>query len=938
MSASSVRNQRDLNAGTQKPAKSLTPISNPTLKKSSSGKENSRHTVSSRAALSAQKPVIRPVPRVEKPAVVGGGGDREARVRWSTSSAPRGRSPSPSEFIRAVSVSDLRRDRVSRVSADRDTKGSRDLKAKRSGSGLRTVKNCNESCQFGENLVLKVKESGKKAGGVRALSGKYGKDVNLSSDLVQSSEINGDNCSFKACTEKNCSDFGSNVEASVKAGKKSELKSGSVLKTENRFAKMVKDKSLRKGKALEAPKEKGVSEEKGLSCGVGVKYPSKLHERLAFLEGKVKRIASDIKMTKEMLDLNNPDESKVILSDIQDKISGIEKAMNHVAGDSDGKAGVLKSSKIDKIDAKIVEKSQGKQGGKVNVSVKGLNSGELEDRLFPHHKLLRNRASLKASSGSNRKQETSNSVDPSSQLKKDQKSLGSMEDNPIAIEFLASLDREQNKVNTRKGPAGLEHGEIQEMDGAHASHLKDSSTMFDAKSDAELVLMTDERLEDFDDQENGQSSMTDDEVEDINGHQLNKIGCKATTAGWFVSEGEAVLAHDDGSCSFYDIVNSEEKAVYKPPAGVSPNMWRDCWIIRAPSADGCSGRYVVAASAGNSLESGFCSWDFYTKDVRAFHVEAAGTTTSRTVLGPLSNNPVTRGNSLCNTLVPQNRQWWYKPCGPLIMSTASSQKVVKVYDIRDGEQIMRWEVQKPVIPMDYSSPLQWRNRGKIVVAEAETISLWDVNSLHPQALQSVSSSGQKITALHVNNTDAELVGGVRQRVSSSEVEGNDGVFCTPDSINILDLRHPSGIGAKIPKTCSNVHSVFSRGDSVFLGCTNVKSAGLKQPCSQVQQFSLRRGRLYAAYSLPESNAHLHHSAIKQVWGSSNHVMGVCGLGLFAFDASMDDNPLPSPGDYGATPRETIGTDDLYSPTFDYLSSRVLLISRDRPALWKHIVW
>ncbi|GKV19084.1 hypothetical protein SLEP1_g29382 [Rubroshorea leprosula] len=933
MSASSVRRQRELNVGTQKPAKSLTPISNPTLNKSSSGKENARHGVSSRASLSGQKPVIRPVPRVEKAAVVAGGGDGEVRVRWSTSSAQRGRSPSPSEFIRAVS--DLRKDRVS---VDKEIKGSRDLKAKRSESRLRAVKNCKESCGFGENLVLKVKESERKTGDFWALGGNYGKAINFSSVLVKSSEIDGNNGGFEACTENNCTDLGSKVEARVTIEEKSELKSGSASKTDNGVANIVvKEKSLHEGKALEVLTEKGVSDVGGFNSGVGVKYPSRLHEKLAFLEGKVKRIASDIKRTKEMLDMNNPDESKVVLSDIQEKISGIEKAMNHVVGDSDGKAGVFKSSTTDKADVKIVEKSNAKLVENVTASVKGLNSKDLEDRLFPHHKLLRNRASLKASSGGTQSQEPSNGVDPASQSKEDEKSLGSIEDNPIALEFLASLDKEQIKATsstTRNGPAGSEHCEVHDMDGDRASHVKDSSIMVNLKSDAELILTSDERLEDFDDQENKQTSMVDDEVEDNDNYQLNEIGSKATTAGWFVSDGDAVLAHDDGSCSFYDVANSEEKAVYKPPIGVVPNIWGDCWIIRAPSADGCSGRYVVAASAGNSPESGFCSWDFYTKDVRAFHTEGGGTA-SRTVLGPLPNNPMIRRNGLCNQMVPEHQQWWYKPCGPLIISTASSQKVVKVYDIRDGEQIMKWEVQRPVLPMDYSSPLQWRNRGKIVVAGAETISLWDVNSLHPRALQSVSSSGKKITALHVNHSDAELGGGVRQRISSSEAEGNDGVFCTHDSINILDFRHPSGIGAKIPKIGGNVQSVFSRGDSVFLGCPNVKTAGMKQPCSQVQQFSLLKGRLFTTYTLPESNAHSDHSAITQVWGNSNLVMGVCGLGLFVFGASTDNGMLSYTGDYGA--RETIGPDDLYSPTFDYLSSRVLLISRDRPALWKYIV-
>lgn len=191
-------------------------------------------------------------------------------------------------------------------------------------------------------------------------------------------------------------------------------------------------------------------------------------------------------------------------------------------------------------------------------------------------------------------------------------------------------------------------------------------------------------------------------------------------------------------------------------------MWRDCWIIRAPGVDGSSGRYVVAASAGNSMDSGFCSWDFYTKDVRAFHVDD-GISNTRAALAPLPNNPMYRRNTLSSIMAPQNQQWWYKPCGPLIVSGASGQRKVRTYDIRDGEQVLKWDLQRPMLSMDYSSPLQWRSRGKVVMAETEGLSLWDVSSISPQPLLSVSSSGQQISALHVNNTDAELGGGVRQR-------------------------------------------------------------------------------------------------------------------------------------------------------------------------------
>lgn len=176
------------------------------------------------------------------------------------------------------------------------------------------------------------------------------------------------------------------------------------------------------------------------------------------------------------------------------------------------------------------------------------------------------------------------------------------------------------------------------------------------------------------------------------------------------------------------------------------------------------------------------------------------------------------------------------------------------------------------------------------------------------------------------------------RVSSSEAEGNDGVFCTPDFINTLDFRHPTGIGHRIPNPGLNVQSVFSRGDSIFLGCTSVRSAGKKQPCAQVQQFSIRKQRLVSTYALPESSAHIQHTAITQVWGNSNLVMGVCGLGLFVFDALRDDGLQSYNIDYDNTQkaREIIGPDDLYSPSFDYSSSRALLISRDRPALWRHL--
>ncbi|XP_059448287.1 KIN14B-interacting protein At4g14310-like [Corylus avellana] len=946
MSASSARRLRDhgtTGAGVAaKPSKALTPIwvsgKSPTVglqRSSSCGKENPRPA--SRTRDLAQKPVIRPVPRVDKAAAaarsVDPGSDSGTRVRWSTSSAPRGRSPSPSELIRGFS------DRRVSVGASAGGKGLESGKQRKgfrdssvNGSegktnGVRAFRDRKESCRIGvnsekrsglyEDLEMKVEENEKNLKEIRSLENCNGK-VNLGSNVIKLSAVG-------RIFDEKVRD-GAGVDEFLKSNKE-------VVKVGNDVGLCVEgrvENTLDNGKVLEIPKDKGLD---------GNKYPSKLHEKLAFLEGKVKRIASDIKRTKEMLDMNNPDSSKIILSDIQDKISGIQKAIGNVGGESDGKIGLSRGAG-DGESRIIVQKEKSKEAYSVNTvksSVKGLSSEELEARLFPHHKLLRNRTFLKVTSAGSQSHEP-HFEGPNCELKVDKKSFSPIDDNPIAMEFLASLNTEQTKVTIRDGQAGLECCEVQEMDGDTSTGVSDCSNVFNGKRDVELVLTTDERLDDFDDQERIQGAIIGEETEDSCIDQLNEIGHKASTAGWFISEGEAVLlAHDDGSCSFYDIVNCEEKAEYKPPSGVSPGIWRDCWIIRAPGADGCSGKYVVAASAGNAISPGFCCWDFYSKDVQAFQLEG-GAATSRTVLGPLPNNIGHRRNSILDNLVPENQQWWYKPCGPLIISTASCQRGVRIFDIRDGEQIMKWEVQKPVSTMDYSSPLQWRSRGKVVLAEAEAISVWDVNSQSPQALLSVSSSGQKISALHVNNTDAESSGGVRQRVSSSEAEGHDGVFCTADSINIMDFRHPYGVGLKIPKLGVSAQSVFSRGDSVFLGCSNVRSRGRKQTSSQVQQFSLRKQRLFSTYELPESNAHFHHSAITQVWGNSSLVMGVCGLGLFVFDALRDD-PLQSfTIDSGSTKnvRDAIGPDDMYSPSFDYLSSRALVISRDRPAMWRHL--
>lgn len=477
-----------------------------------------------------QKPTIRPVPRVEKAAAVGGS-DSEGRVRWSTSSAPRGRSQSPSEFIRVFS--DLKKDRVS---IDRENKGFRDS----------TGKGSKEGGGFRESLVTKVKENEGKVKGVRVSDGNCKKDAKFSSDLGKPNGVNIQNEGFGAFNENCISDFDSELGACIRVDEKCD-------------AKFLKEKSLSDGKSLVISKEKDLSVQMSEGSGAAIKYPSKLHEKLAFLEGKVKRIASDIKRTKEMLDMNNPDASKVILSDIQDKISGIEKAMGNVVSDSNGKSSGSKGSGDEEVSTKEADGSQSKRVvGNVKISVKDLNSEELEARLFPHHKLLRNRTSLKKPSGSSQSHEPSENVESGCKVRDEKKLLSSIEDNPIALEFLASLDK-QSQVTTRNELATMENSDTQDMDGGGGgSGAQGPSKNLFVKHGVEFNLESDEILEDFDDQENKPTSVIDEESEDASIYPLNEIGRKMSTGGWFVSEGEAaLLAHDDGSCSFYDITNCE---------------------------------------------------------------------------------------------------------------------------------------------------------------------------------------------------------------------------------------------------------------------------------------------------------------------------------------------------------------------------------------------
>lgn len=137
------------------------------------------------------------------------------------------------------------------------------------------------------------------------------------------------------------------------------------------------------------------------------------------LEGKVQKIASEIKWTKGILHAHNPDDSKLVLSAIQSKICGIEKA---VADAVRGTASQQGSSKVMKANCQDKNK---------------FVSGHSSSGVLERHSSDR--------SGSDFNDE----------------SLSSIDENPIAVKFLASLDLEQGEPSHDVVNLASEHVTVQ---------------------------------------------------------------------------------------------------------------------------------------------------------------------------------------------------------------------------------------------------------------------------------------------------------------------------------------------------------------------------------------------------------------------------------------------------------------------------------------------
>ncbi|KAH7276992.1 hypothetical protein KP509_39G029600 [Ceratopteris richardii] len=811
------------------------------------------------------------------------------------------------------------------------------------------------------------------------------------------------------------------------------LSTGSLNILVSNATKYAGDSETINSRMLKRRKEQYLSNEVGVSAFTNQtrseapnNLSTSLLKRLSLLEGKVSKVVSEIQKARERLTSDELTESADALVDIADKIANMEKSMSYNEINMNANCKEMKANTENQLQLhKAIEKAQAFRLGDLFNAETKLESlqhpivSEHEFGLRPRYGLLY--GSVSAPPKVSRlvydlQQHEAIVYNPRVILRDLIPSHGTITDfntadltllqntkfshvgDPIVevrSDKCCGLAKEQvairkpfspekmyfNGINCMRYPESRNEGESIHEENLHEDSTSNQSQVQNGCTLAPLV-QTEEMKDALECSEsplsdsainNVENIPPDDgicfDVEEYVPNQLHPIGNKIATAGWYVSDGEAILlAHDDGSCSYYDVANMDEKSIYAAPSEMNSTLWNDCWLIRAAGSDGRSNKYIVAATSGSSLDCGFCSWDFSCKSLVAFHTENQCTPPR----GSSPGSPIQRSRNLglhlsstrSSTDLPSSAaklwsgekdflarskmqvldtiyhsantyrgdccdppQWWYGPCGPLMASAASSVKGMVLYDIRDGEAMLSWELDQPIASLEYTNPLQWRDKGKLALVEDQAISVWDVNTMDMQCLQYVQLLGKHISAIHVHNRDAECSGGVRQRLSSSETEAYDGVCCTQNDIIVLDFRVSSGIGISFPVSGQSMQSVYTRGDMIFVGSLNKES----HECG-VQQWSLRKGLPVRACAFPASGCHYTHLALKQVWGSSRMVMAVNGNGLFMFHGWKE--PMESLCEVEEV-KDIIGTQDLLNPSFDYSNSRVLLISKDREASWSY---
>ncbi|CAK9213639.1 unnamed protein product [Sphagnum troendelagicum] len=701
------------------------------------------------------------------------------------------------------------------------------------------------------------------------------------------------------------------------------------------------------------------------------RFQNVFHGRLSRLEGKVSQIAAELRETKALLEENNRICSNALFVDLQTKVANMERALTSGLGDMisapqpEGEGvrdhEVLGTKPIS--GSTESHRHSAASNGEIAGHMRAVFGGEdlkerssLQQRLLNsrpslHEKLIGNRADLYEKLKHNRELLCNKLATLGG---RDRVSAGNCDEGAmVAAEFLLSLDEAQ-KLGGQAGDDSMVQSKT------HVDLVKPSLSMSAVKNQyMDFALEQLRSSGSFETQNTASGARSQEPTFDEEPEEsLHSIGDKTAVAGWFVKEGEGIaFAHDDGSCSYYDVPNMEEKARYSGPKNVSKGEWGDCWVIRASGSDGCSRQYFIAAAAGGARSAAaFCSWDLYDRTIAAYHCDSAPPTSSSpgffTVDSPEHagfSHPGLEPNrrSFLDTWA-QNRNtsgvpakaslWWYRPCGALVASAGTCLNTVSLYDIRDGECMMKWDTKNAVASMDFSSPVQWRTSSRLVVVEDEGLSLWDVEGMEGQRLHNVNLVGKQPRALHVHNMDAECSGGVRQRLSSSD-QHNDGVLCTNEAVNVLDFRVPAGIAMKIPTFGEQVYSVFTNGDMVLAGTGNVKikpqtdvlrggtenvKPSVTTQCCKVNQWSIREGKPMNVYALPEGEGKPSHPAINQVWGDARSVMALNEHGLYIFNA-----------DKGMELQDVICADNSALQTFDYANSHLLLVSRDRPPLWRN---
>jgi len=154
-------------------------------------------------------------------------------------------------------------------------------------------------------------------------------------------------------------------------------------------------------------------------------------------------------------------------------------------------------------------------------------------------------------------------------------------------------------------------------------------------------------------------------------------------------------------------------------------------VVHASGSDGCSSQYLIAAMAGGGRNAAaFCSWDWYDRSIAAYHCDSAPSTS--TSLGPFIANRLKNANFSTPQAALNRRSflttwaldrnisglrakaalWWHRPCGALLASASTRLKTVSLYDVRDGELMMKLDTKHVVASMDFSSPVQWCSNSK----------------------------------------------------------------------------------------------------------------------------------------------------------------------------------------------------------------------------------